>query len=310
MKLYDKYNSIAKEILGKSYCEILDDPKKYLKILLEQYNINQIVDISCCLTNMSYDRIVHIINLFLSGKAFWEKLISNWPSYKTTSSSYEWELLSLVHDISYIYESVGFSTRYMSLEDVCNDMGLLPFFSKLNGGAFYSSKTYVDYFKYKREQFGVCDHGIIASILFENKFQNSMKFDKTELSYVIASHNIFVANRNNDNVYKEYGLYELIPDHPKFKCIANKKNKYSFFYKLFCLLDILEPVNAFDCISAEQVYNLLNTIDYEVSEKSFNIIVEYTNQLETIAHRIFDIPIWLKVGLNLISDKKIVIDVG
>lgn len=309
MNLYDKYNTVAEEILGISYGEILSNPHKQLKSLLESYDINQMIKIDYCLENMPFDRVVHIINLFLSGKIFFLKLAQNHINKDLSSLLYEWELLALVHDITYIYESKNFSQNYFSLKDVCNDLALMPFFSKENNGIFYSLETYENYFKYKRESFDVCDHGLIAGILFENKFPSKYKIKKTELAYVIASHNIFVANRNNISTYEKYGLQEIIPDSPTFNCIASNKNIYAFYYLIFCLLDILEPVNAFDCLSASEVSNLLNSFDYCIANKTLIINVDNAKQLETIAHRIFDIPIWLKVGLNIESDKKIIITV-
>ena len=175
---------------------------------------------------------------------------------------------------------------------------------------FYSQKTYEKYFEYKREQYGICDHGVLAGILFENKFPNTPKINKLELAYVIASHNIYVANRHNVSLYQKYNLIELIPDSPTFNCIASNKSKYSYLYLFFCLLDILEPVNTFNCTSAKEVHTLLNSISYDVIDNSFVITANYTNQVETIAHRIFDIPIWLKVGLNIKSDKRIIITVS
>ena len=70
MKLYDKYNTISKEKMGISYDKIIHDPQKQLNILLNSYGISQLIDINNSLANMTYDRIVHIINLFLSGELF------------------------------------------------------------------------------------------------------------------------------------------------------------------------------------------------------------------------------------------------
>ena len=72
-------------------------------------------------------------------------------------------------------------------------------------------------------------------------------------------------------------------------------------------MDILEPINAFDCTSSEEVFDLLNSIDYDFIDKSLIIKDKNKKQLETIAARIFDIPIWLKVGLNILSDDTIII---
>lgn len=75
----------------------------------------------------------------------------------------------------------------------------------------------------------------------------------------------------------------------------------------FCLLDILEPINAFSCESIQRSKELLKTLDYEIRNNHLVIRTTYTNQTETIAHRVFDIPIWLNVGLNIASNKKIII---
>lgn len=308
MNLYDKYDAAAKTIFGISYCDILKNPGDHLRKLLDRYRIDQMVDVAHCLKNMSYDRLVHIINLYLSGSIFFQKFKENFFDIEL-SSLYEWELLALVHDLSYIYESKEFSADSYSLNDVCTKMGLDPAFLNTSFEPFYSPKTYLNYFKYKLEQFGVCDHGILAGIIFQNKFRTEDPLEIPELSHVIASHNIFVANNKNISLYQKYDLFELIPDMPTFKCIVRQKSKYSYLYLFFCLLDILEPINAFDCVSAEEASCLLKSLDYEVCGKSLKIDVENTSQIEPIAFRIFDIPIWLKVGLNFISDKRIIISI-
>ncbi|WP_410319954.1 hypothetical protein [Methanobrevibacter sp.] len=303
--LYDKYNIVSKNEFGIPYSEIISSPKKHLNNLLLNYRIDDMIDINYSLSVMSFDRVVHIMDLYLAGQIFFQKIISCYKE-KYVLSGNAWELLSLVHDISYYFESVNLSSSFSSLEDICKRMKLIPFFSNENV-VFYSAKTYHNYFNYKREQFGICDHGIIASLLFENKYSNELITEKKEIAYVIASHNIFVASRHNISLYEKFGLFELIPDDPVFNCIAEKNNPYAFLYLYFCLLDILEPINAFDCTSSEEVFDLLNSIDYDFIDKSLIIKAKNKKQLETIAARIFDIPIWLKVGLNILSDDTIII---
>ena len=307
MKLYDKLDIIAKEKIGVSYGEIIDNPRKYLSALLENHGIGNLINAESCAKALDFDRVVHIINLYLFGEGFFKDLIGLYSVKDNISDVHEWELLALVHDVSYIYETAVFSKQYLDLDDVCSEMKLEPFFEKSCPGSFYSKKTYEDYFKYKREHYGVCDHGILAGILFENKFPDTHGISKLALAYVIASHNIFVANRNNVSLYESYGLSELIPDSENFNSIACKGNKYSYFYLLFCLLDILEPVNAFNCASTEDIKRLLCSIEFSVNENHLEIATSLKTETETIAHRIFDIPIWLKVGLNIESDKKIII---
>ncbi len=308
MKLYDKLDIIAKEKIGAPYDEIIKNPRNYLSCLLEKHSIGSLIDIACCVNTLDFDRVIHIINLYLFGEAFFKDLISLYSVKPDSSPVCEWEILALVHDVSYIYETAVFSRQYLDLNDVCDELNLKPFFTKSDCNAFYSKKTYEDYFKYKREHYGVCDHGILAGILFENKFPESSGLKKLELAYVIASHNIFVANRNNADLYHTYNLSELIPDSKNFNSIAQSNTKYSYFYLLFCLLDILEPVNAFNCASTEDIKRLLSSIEFSVNENRLAITTSLTTETETIAHRIFDIPIWLKVGLNIESDKKIIIN--
>lgn len=307
--LYGIYEKAANNILGTSYSTLIEAPKENLIKVLNEYNIDSIIDVENCINKLSYGRVIHIINMFLSGESFFCKLVKYKDNNKNTEELlYEWFLLALVHDLAYVYETYAFSEQYHSLADVCMDMNISTYFSDLKNNAFYSSQTFANYFKYKRDQLGVCDHGIIAGLLFINKFKTDKKIPKLELSYIIAAHNMFIASKKREFLYKEYNLWELIPDSKQYKCIS-ANDKYGYYFLIFCLIDILEPISTFDCSSINEVYGLLDTISYEILDNSIVIKTTHRSQIQIISQRIYDIPIWLNVSLNIISDREIIITI-
>lgn len=308
MNLLENYDKAALHQLNSSYSDVLDNPKKFLLQLLNKYNLNTIIDINDICEKLPKNRTVHIVNLLLSRDFLFSKILEmEFPGTINEETLYEWDILSLAHDLAYIYETVTFSTDIFTIDDLCKKLKLRSFFTANSTDLFYSPSTYINYFRYKRNEFGVCDHGIIAAILLNNYFNEAGVIPEqlSLLAHVIASHNIFTADMPSEEIYSEYSLYELIPSSPLFKRLPVEHNKYAYYYLCLCMLDILEPINAFDLSGNELQFNLLRNLSYEATNLGIAITSSCGGYIEHILKRIYNIPIWMNVSMTVYSPNKL-----
>ncbi len=312
MTLYEEYDQAAQSQLAVSYEKIISDPVYYFELLLNRYQLSECTNVNALCTQLSANRILHIINVYLSKDFLFQKLLSlHFPNHEEKQSAYEWDLLALAHDLGYGYESKSFSSDVFSLTDLCRKLKLRSFLENSNNPLFYKNATYTNYFKYKREKFHVCDHGIVGGILLFNSFHSEkLTCDSLlNLVYVIASHSVFTANLPSESIYHQYALMELIPGNAEFRRLPAAHNKYAFYYLYLCLIDILEPINAFHFDDLEDQQNLLKNLSYRIGEKGLEITACNACYTERIVKRIYDIAIWMNVKMIVHSPNRIELQV-
>lgn len=308
MNLFQNYDQAARERLGVRYENIIADPAYYFVLLLNQYKLYEITDVDELCAKLPVNRILHIVNLYLSEGFLFEKLFNlHFSHHLRMGISYEWDLLALSHDLGYIYESETFSSDVHSINSLCKKMNLDSLFDDRCNPLFYKDSTYTNYFMYKREVFDICDHGIIGSLLLVNRFHSEELTSNAliNLAYVIASHNIFSANLSSEPIYYQYNLFELIPSHTDFKRLPINCDKYAFYYLYLCMLDILEPINAFNFDDLEEQLRLLGNLSYTIGERGLEITTRNACYIERIAKRIYDIAIWMNVKMIVHSPNKL-----
>lgn len=309
MNLIKEYNKAALERLNISYDEVLRNPRKVLLNLLNKYRFSNTIDISTICYKLPLNRIRHIINLFLSRDFLFSKLYQiEFPESVTEDTLFDWDFLALAHDLAYIYETDKFSSEINTIEDLYNKLNINTFLFCRDNDLFYTASTYTNYFRYKCKKFGVCDHGIVAGALLYNDYEraeNGLKqLSIFNLAYVIASHNIYIADISDVDLYKEYALAQLIPNSPNFMRLPTKHNKYAYYYLCLCMLDILEPINAFDLREEKKQFDLLSDLSYEINNYGMIITSSCSSHIEYILKRIHDISVWMNVEM-IVSHKKI-----
>lgn len=312
MNLYEEYDKAAKSHLEVPYWKIISNPAFYFEQLLNRYGLSKITNINDLCSKLSANRILHVINLYLSKDFLFEKLFNlHFSDYQEKQNSYEWDLLALAHDLGYGYESELFSSDVFSITDLCKKLNLYSFFESSNNPSFYKNATYTNYFKYKREQFDVCDHGIVGGILLFNLFHSKELTSDSliNLAYVIASHNIFTANLPSAQMYYQYELAELIPSDSEYRRLPMDHNKYAYYYLYLCMIDILEPINAFNFDDLEQQIELLKNLSYRIGEKGLEITTCNPCYAERIIKRIYDIAIWMNIRMIVHSPNSIELQV-
>lgn len=312
MRLFEEYDRAARQRLGAGYESVMKDPVPYLDQLLTRYKLFEIANIDHLHTQLPPNRILHIINLYLSKDFLFQKLLRlHFPLSNEADISYEWDLLALAHDLGYPYESAEFSSDVLTVEDLCQKLNLTSFFDQGGSPMFYQNPTYKNYFQYKRSVFEVCDHGIIGSLLLYNHFHTDRLTPDAllHIAYVIATHNVFTANLPSAAMYRQYGLSELIPGDALFKRLPAMHDRYAFYYLYLCMIDILEPINGFHFDDPQQQLQLLRDLSYQVGPNGLEITAGNGCYIERIAKRIYDIAIWMNVKMVVSSPNRLELQV-
>jgi len=296
-----------------TYAEVLKEPYSFLSSLLDLFGLSSIADIKIFVEKLEYCRCAHIVNVFLSGTILFSELYRNRMPEKGEACEgllNEWNVLSLAHDIGYIYETFDFAQTHKSINAVCQEFKVRNFFPQRSCEYLLSSETYARYFRYKRKAFGLCDHGIIGALLFNHRYdQPGVIQSKADLSWIIAAHSIFISKPESDSLYRSYGLQELMPGAKEYARLPYRFTRYGLTYILLCLIDITEPINAFRCACGEDALVFLRRLSYTVHGNCLSIRSSAPCDIDFICARIHDIDVWMKTNLVRKSMMELVIEI-
>lgn len=186
---------------------------------------------------------------------------------------------------------------------------------------FYKS-TAEKYYKYRIEEMGKYDHGILGGyMLFNNLVHNYIikmqeeenkayfiknskifRIDQLTLfSYIsdcIVNHNIFFPTDNNIHVYEEYGLNELILFNKPFKL---RDNPLLF---LLYLVDSLDPIKYFNKETSLNSEQILKSINISFIDKGFELNKGVNSSIDdslfkNYIEKISTLASWLDVQINM-----------
>lgn len=237
-------------------------------------------------------------------------------------------LIYLVHDFYNDKEKIKNNTdsNIWKYEDIDNSKVAL-FDYVLKNDLFNTSpkmeklfRIIPNYFKYRYENKKL-DHGILAGIkLFESlernrkirKEQQKLNIENNspsslywgddltplyaQASLAIAMHNIWISEENEESIkkYKEFGLNAIISDSKEIFPISIDENPLLF---LFGLVDTIEPIKTFNCVSTTYVLKniLIDFLDNTIVIKnSKNSKLEFSN----LKNKIKGLDKWLYVTIN------------
>lgn len=292
MSLFDFYSScdllrkIAEDV---SYADVIKNPMHYLKILLEKNGFNYALDGRL----FSPSRALHIINMYLLQELTGDLFNAGMRGFCPNNKVFEyWTMLSLAHDLGYYYET-HIGKEFKTVDTFCKFHNYINFFSQCSVPTYYNGETFLNYYKFKLDYFKQADHGILGAVEFFNSTKLNMD-EKIALSYLIASHNIFVASKSMEEIYIEYDLSCLIPNCVDYIKLPQNKDNFGEFYTLLCLLDITEIVNLYDYDEPKKIGNILSNVSMFVKEKEIDIIS--TRQIiSDLDNKLGNISTWLNV---------------
>ncbi|MDR0889763.1 MAG: hypothetical protein LBM28_03830 [Oscillospiraceae bacterium] len=250
----------------------------------------------------------HILSSFLLGIAI-ERELKGVPFEKSSSLQdiryddflYYWYLISLYHDVGYVFEnnSSEYAEKYKTWSAFLSDNDIC-----INNIRHRDCFLINNYYSYRINEHKTIDHGIVSgSLLYSGLLKvyksakNAPKYDKLpekngftynglffpdtlpcmarDVALSIMKHNIWQANGNTEDTYKQYGLNELLPN--EWKPITYKKDQngcaYDPFLFLLAIADTLEPLKRFQCYDPQVVLNNIS-LDFSGNPKEIIITVD------------------------------------
>ncbi len=274
--------------------------------------------------SLSSNRLQHTLSCFLLGINFYFHFKSLQNEINTKISrirqncnnedeysrfKYIWMLICLFHDIGYAIEEKKVAIEEKILNKILTDF--LKVVSSYNYNNYtYSKKLIKNYDKYRKQKFGVTDHGIIGGALLYKDLCELRKEKEKQLDMnlywgkelekdfyfaarIIITHNIYKINPYDNAVfyYKYFNLNKLVSSE---RLINIKKDPLLY---LLCLIDTIEPIKIF------YDNNHLDKISIEFKNNSILIDVSKLTELVRCDYlgRIISLNYWL-TDVNIIND--------
>ena len=210
------------------------------------------------------DRYNHTLSAFLLGLNIRDKMhidMKNLPHVVSNNPKdnflYFWILICLYHDCAYYIENEVDWKICPTVKEFITEYDIKYNFIELSEYRDLFNR----YYQYRTEYMHVIDHGIAGALLlydrliklyYNNKnnisglfFSRDYKKHILLVANTIARHNIFSSNEQTEEIYKRFGLEELIPSTNRFsKVKLDEKSENEKIRLLFLLefVDTIDPV--------------------------------------------------------------------
>lgn len=227
--------------------------------VLQKFNVNNFLPQRAPHTNTVF---------FLGNYLYYNMIFKDYIDNSLTLKGYHmfpfiWFLITLFHDFGYKYENEFDKFKHLvDIETLKNELCIkydLLKYNNIDGLSSVLFKNIRKYFLYRRfnsKYSNKIDHGILAGLFFydalvRNRIEQYNKNERNDLYFgkelnkvyaqaagVIATHNIWLPNKNNSAEYHKFNLNELIG-------IPPIELKESPLLVLLGIVDTIDPVKIF-----------------------------------------------------------------
>lgn len=276
--------------------------------------------------NFPANRDYHTVSAFLLGILLKNELTLSMKKLPRICGDYNksfiyfWSMVCLSHDITYYIENN--SEKYIDKSKTIEDF-IVYFNLKFNllDDSKYSN-LFEKYYKF-RTNYSRIDHGITCGLILYNllmeqytehlemkkqnpdcifvtedhwKYSKEFKKHALKIAETIARHNLWVANDNNVQEYKNFELLELIPGTESFSKVSYNEDDSLLF--LLGLVDTLDPIKCF-AQSENECYNVLKDINIKFKNKNKEIHIQSSKYLfEDIMSRWRELSSWMSLDVE------------
>lgn len=238
------------------------------------------------------------------------RLGNNAPGYQTFP--FIWFLISLYHDNAYHIEK---DTELIKVNHNLTQLRLnfniehYLFENKLRGISSRMMACCENYFEYRIEEMKVIDHGIFGGLLLydrlikirrrkaavneDNLFWGEALEDQYKLAAsAIATHNIWIPEKNQYELYTNYGLNNLMNFTPF------KFNDFNFLY-LLGIVDTIDPIKTFidDDVNEKYIFENLK-MEFKKSSIVFSVVENSKLDFQKLVKKCNSYVGWLDVKVN------------
>lgn len=246
------------------------------------------------------NREAHTVSAFFLGILLKEKLKLSVKSIPKVCKDYKknfiyfWSMICLSHDLTFWLENnEKYINKCKTIKDFCEIFNIE--YNLIDSSKF--GNLFENYYNYIIEKKGKLDHGVTCGImLYDQLMKQHAKYTKIsteavcflrepwkynkkfkdyalKISETIARHNLWVSGSHNEDLYREYQLFDLIPSNANFKRVSYSEQDSLLF--LLGLVDTLEPIK---CCTRKQksrnVYDILKNVNIQCNNRNKSISIE------------------------------------
>jgi hypothetical protein len=270
------------------------------------------------------ERDLHSISIFFLG--FLLKEVIDLPKLEP-DFQYLWFITCLYHDYGYFIENgkKEYPPNQFCISKIKKELAISKDLLKENSNPQFISLTIKNYYRYCRKEHDFINHGIVGGLLLYDRLcknysrikalaikekisgakENDFYYHNlhwsishfefyAKVSNAIISHNIWLAEENNMDLYEKYKLKELIPSH-KF---SYNDDPYVF---LIILVDSIEPIKFFNQISPKCI---LEKIDFEILKEERKIVINILDKCLNFGKwfdEIIKLQNWLEIKVQRVN---------
>lgn len=126
----------------------------------------------------------------------------------------------------------------------------------------------------------------------KNLYGSEYKDDIMSYTFDIAKHNMWIADEEHIDVYKNFGLFELIPQLDNSHRVSFAKSPLLF---LLCLLDTVEPIKT-NSDKSKMSEKVLKDCVVKVEKQSNQVKLQFGNK--TMWKKVKGCEDWLDIKLS------------
>lgn len=300
--------------------------KNFVRLMFFHENLVQLIP----KVKFPKKREFHTVSAFMLGILLKDKLKMSTRSLPDPCKNhkksfiYFWSMICLSHDLTFWLESnEEYLIKCNTIEKFYQEFNIK--YRLIDESCF--GQLFRDYYRYNIEQRGLIDHGITCGIILYDqliklyvestnrggiiltndqwKYNKKFKEYALRISETIARHNIWVADPENEKIYRDYNLHKLISSDPDFNKVKYSEQDSMLF--LLGLVDTLEPIKCCTRNKEEyDVYDILKNIKIECNsrKKSIHIYSEvYINSEITDSWR--SLEKWLNLTVEVANDNEV-----
>ncbi len=276
------------------------------------------------------NRELHTVSAYLFGIMLKNKLNLSMKGIPRVINDYRnnfnyfWSLICLAHDLTFQIENSSdeYLGKCLTVEDFCKTFNIEN--SMIANSKF--GELFKKYYKYCIIERKKIDHGITCGLVIYDqlmkqyyrnkeianasvtnngnswKFSNDFKKHALKIAETIARHNLWVAKPDDENLYINYDLHELIPNDKKFEKVSYSEKDSLLF--LLGLVDTLEPIKCFSRTSNINPYSIIKNIYVKCNSRNKTLSIKSDLKVQ---ERIYsdwkDMGSWLDLHIKIYDNK-------
>ncbi len=307
---HEKWNPTRKTNIEHDIEKVFIYPCSYnfiFELLWGDSDVRSLVpDFNKLSNKIPHNRFDHTISLYLYGILVadiigYDKFkLPIWDEDERRNFLHHWLPVCLFHDVGYAIEDHYRAEKLSDIKTIDKLSEKLGLKYRLDNEC--DAELLSSYYKYRINEHNKADHGIVSAMVLYDSLMVSQEKKKNiaKTAFVvsekpiigthienaiaifaqsIARHNMWYATDDNKDIYRKYGLNELIVSEEKSTKIFFGNNPMLF---LLCFIDSIEPVKAYNMNPVDALKGVKIILDKDENKVSLQVVEGQTGLAKSI----------------------------